>query len=80
MHELKSDKGRLSPIGDNILPDGEGKPVEFVIDSSSQEKHYGFTIGNTSTIALYAYLLFGVAPVRVASPRISPERRQAQRC
>ncbi|KAK0451583.1 caspase domain-containing protein [Armillaria borealis] len=58
MHELKTDKGRLSPTGDNILPDGEEKPVEFVIDPSSQEKCYGFTIRNTSTIALYAYLFY----------------------
>ncbi|KAK0236403.1 caspase domain-containing protein [Armillaria nabsnona] len=58
MHELKTDRGRLSPTGDNILPDGEEKPVEFVIDPSSQEKFYGFTIRNTSTSPLYAYLFY----------------------
>ncbi len=58
MHELKTDKGRLSPTGNNILPDGEEKPVEFVIDLSSQGKCYGFTICNTSTVALYAYLFY----------------------
>ncbi|KAK0223701.1 caspase domain-containing protein [Armillaria fumosa] len=58
MYELKTDKGRLSPTGDSILPDSEEKPVEFVIDPSSQEKCYGFTIRNMSTFALYAYLFY----------------------
>ncbi|PBK76176.1 hypothetical protein ARMSODRAFT_1080291 [Armillaria solidipes] len=58
MHELKIDKGGLSPTGDNILPDGEEKPIEFVIDSSLGEKYYGFTIHNTSNIDLYAYLFY----------------------
>ncbi|KAK0469284.1 caspase domain-containing protein [Desarmillaria tabescens] len=58
MHELKLDKGSLSPTGDSILPDGEGKPVELVIDSSSRKKYYGFTIHNESELALYAYLFY----------------------
>ncbi|PBL03057.1 hypothetical protein ARMGADRAFT_573 [Armillaria gallica] len=58
MHELKTDRGRFSPTGDNILPDDEEKPAEFVIDTSSQEKRYGFTIRNTSTLSLYAYLFY----------------------
>ncbi|KAK0484890.1 caspase domain-containing protein [Armillaria novae-zelandiae] len=58
MHELKADKGRLSPTGASILPDVEEKPVELVIDPSSPEKYYGFTIRNMSTFALYAYLFY----------------------
>ncbi len=56
MHELKSDQGVVTPAGDNILPNGEKKPAEFVINPSSQEKRYGFTIRNISHIDLYVYL------------------------
>ncbi len=56
MHELKLDKGVLSPTGNNILPYSEKKSIDFVIDSSPGEKYYGFTIHNISKIDLYVYL------------------------
>ncbi|KAK0194258.1 caspase domain-containing protein [Armillaria mellea] len=73
MHELKTDKGRLSPAGDNIIPDGEEKPVEFVIDPSFQEKCYGFTIRNTSAFALYAYLFYFDASALAIEEWYSPD-------
>lgn len=58
LHALEFVESRFSPTGDNILPDDEKKPIEIVVDSSPGANNYGFTIRNTSTIDLYAYLFY----------------------
>ncbi|KAK0495226.1 hypothetical protein EDD18DRAFT_266928 [Armillaria luteobubalina] len=73
MHELRINKGSLSPTGGNLLLHSEEKPVQFHIDRSSEEKRYGFTIRNTSSIALYTYLFYFDASTLTIAEWYSPD-------